>query len=264
MKEILFTKYQGTGNDFVILNNFNRNNNLSQLQINKICDRRLGIGADGLILINPSKKYDFVMKYFNADGNESTMCGNGGRCASLFYFNEIKPANSISFNSIDGFHTSKIISKDTVELKMLNTNRIQIYSKNKFEINTGSPHFINFVKSIHKIDFISKAKKIRYSPTYNKEGINVNFVETLNSNLIFVRTYERGVENETLSCGTGVVASALSFSILMKKKLGQHKVTIQTKGGKLKVSFNKKSHNIFEDIYLTGECKKVFTGKMFL
>lgn len=250
-----FYKYQGTGNDFVMIDNrdlsFNKDKNL----IAQLCDRRFGIGGDGLILLENDEDTDFRMVYFNSDGGESTMCGNGGRCLVAFaHFLKIFD-KKCTFNAIDGLHEAEI-NDGIVKLKMINVSEIQ-RDEDNFVLNTGSPHFVQYVSDIENFDVYFNGNKIRNSENYKKEGINVNFVEEISDNELFVRTYERGVENETYSCGTGVTASALSY--LQSKNIGE--VKIKTLGGNLKV-YADKNENGFSNIWLEGPAKQVFSGEI--
>lgn len=250
-----FYKYQGTGNDFVMIDNrdlsFNKDKNL----IAQLCDRRFGIGGDGLILLENDEDTDFRMVYFNSDGGESTMCGNGGRCLVAFaHFLKIFD-KKCTFNAIDGLHEAEI-NDGIVKLKMINVSEIQ-RDKDNFVLNTGSPHFVQYVSDIENFDVYFNGNKIRNSENYKKEGINVNFVEEISDNELFVRTYERGVEDETYSCGTGVTASALSY--LQSKNIGE--VKIKTLGGNLKV-YADKNENGFSNIWLEGPAKQVFSGEI--
>lgn len=260
-----FYKFQGTGNDFVMIDN--RKNDfpaLSQQQIAFICDRKLGIGADGFIKLNPSEEYDFEMEYYNSDGRISSMCGNGGRCIVAFaaFLGHIK--NECSFIAIDGLHEASILSQNNniynVSLKMIDVEKVEEKEEGLF-LNTGSPHHIKFVESTEKADVFNDGKRIR-NEVYGKEGANINFVE-IQDKKIKVRTYERGVENETLSCGTGVTACAISTLFHLNKLEENNEVAIDTLGGDLSVKFqfdniNKKYHNIF----LQGPATYVFKGSI--
>ncbi len=256
-----FYKYHGTGNDFVILDNRNNlYNNLSSLQINFICDRHLGIGADGLMMLSNSQNSDFKMTYYNSDGKEGTMCGNGGRCIVAFAkkLNIIK--DYTNFIAIDGIHEAFISDKNIIKLKMNDVDNINNYSDD-FILDTGSPHFVRFVDSVNNTDVYNIGKQIRLDKNISKNGLNVNFVESINSNTIKVATYERGVEDETLSCGTGVTAAAISFAI--KNNLEKPKVKINTKGGELTV-FLTNYENKFIDIWLQGPSMFVYKGNIDL
>ncbi|WP_304344563.1 diaminopimelate epimerase [Chryseobacterium koreense] len=254
---IEFFKYQGTGNDFVMIDNRDLQFPKDRTLIEKLCDRRFGIGADGLILLENDDATDFKMVYYNSDGNESTMCGNGGRCIVAFaYFLDIFE-DKTTFIAIDGLHEAEIVN-GTVKLKMSDVNTI-INRDENFELNTGSPHFVKFVNEVENYAVYKNGNEIRNSATYKDEGINVNFVEPISEDEIFVRTYERGVEDETFSCGTGVTASALVF---LK---GKNKVEVNVKvlGGNLKV-YAEQDGDSFKNIWLEGPAKQVFKGKIDL
>jgi diaminopimelate epimerase len=255
---IQFHKYQGTGNDFLLLDNRKGDyNGISENQIKKICDRNFGVGGDGLMLLENSESTDFRMVYFNSDGKESSMCGNGGRCITAFAKHLSIIESEATFEAIDGLHHSTIDGND-VELKM---NDVQGISKDgdAFVLNTGSPHYIFYVDDAKAIDVRSEGAAIRYNTTYAKDGINVNFVQVLSDKSLFVCTYERGVENETLSCGTGVTAAALAQ---IQHVIGGAFVRISTKGGTLMVKCINEGEGKFSDIYLCGEADFVFTGSI--
>ncbi|WP_185866793.1 diaminopimelate epimerase [Blattabacterium cuenoti] len=252
-----FFKYQGTGNDFIILDN--RKKKIPEEDhslFTRLCDRHFGIGADGIILIKNDPSRDFYMKYYNSDGKESTMCGNGGRCAIAFSKKlGITKKNKIYFRAIDGDHCGIIQDHGLISLNLidLEIDMIKISQKYVF-LNTGSPHHVLFVKNIKEIDVCKQGRKI------SKGGVNVNFVEISGKNTLQVRTYERGVENETLSCGTGITASVLAAYETEKISLDKEKnVSISTLGGKLWVSFEKKN-NLYKEIYLTGSVQFIFKG----
>ncbi len=256
--QVSFWKYHGTGNDFIIINQLEKEYELSREQVAAICKRRFGVGADGLMYIRRSKNCDFKMVYYNADGNESTMCGNGGRCISHMYM-EILGKHSdeeIQFEAIDGIHLSKKISNEVVSLQMSNVKKQTTFG-NDYILNTGSPHYVTIVDNVDHINVQKAGALIRYSEAFANNGINVNFLE-LQENSVKVRTYERGVEAETYSCGTGVTACALISSIHNEYKVDSP-VTILTKGGKLKVSFETNEKEYY-NIWLTGPATKVFEG----
>ncbi len=255
---IPFVKYQGTGNDFVMIDNRTKNYITKEDTdlVAKICDRKFGIGADGLILLQNRIGYDFEMIYFNADGNESSMCGNGGRCITHFARELGVEREQYKFLAIDGDHEATIGKEDWVDLKMSDVAEVEV-GEDFFVLNTGSPHYIVFVEDIDDIKVEENGSAIRYSKRFRKEGINVNFVEHSPIGL-HVATYERGVEAETLSCGTGVVASAISSKI--KQGVGKYSVPIKTKGGDLKVQFDLKDNNMVSDVWLGGAVGLVFRG----
>lgn len=257
--KIQFYKYQGTGNDFVILDNRENNySNLSAKQIKHICDRRFGIGADGLMLLCKKEGYDFEMLYYNADGNESSMCGNGGRCLTKFASYHGIHKNIYNFLAIDGEHIAEIETNGKVKLKMKDVDSVEEHISYSV-LNTGSPHYVKFVNDIHNIDVRTEGREIRYDKQFATEGINVNFVQTLDEDGIYVRTYERGVEDETLSCGTGVTAAALMSA---HNQNGFNRVEVKTKGGYLSVEFKRLLNTRFENIWLCGPAELVYKGEI--
>ncbi len=260
--ELQFEKYQATGNDFVMIDNRNSVfDEKNEAKIRQICDRRFGIGADGLILITGHEDLDFEMKYFNSDGKEGTMCGNGGRCAATFA-RKLKLSNSkhLFFKAFDGTHEAHI-TLDSVRLKMsdvLESHRIG----NWYFLDTGSPHIVEFVSNLNEVDVKMKGRKIRFHEKFRPEGVNVNFVEYKN-NLINIRTYERGVEDETFSCGTGSVAAAISVYLNLKSDIfGKQKqeFEIQATGGRLKIYFEENKDSGYRNIWLEGPATRVFSG----
>lgn len=253
-----FYKYQGTGNDFIMLDA--RDNwfpALSNKLISYLCDRKFGIGADGLVLIRTNSRFDFTMIYHNSDGKEGTMCGNAGRCSVAFAGKLGIISDHAKFEASDGIHEGWI-KENYVRLTMQPVNKVK-FDKNHYELNTGSPHYVKFVKNIEKVDVRNKGAAIRYSGAYGKKGINVNFVSPYKDG-IFVRTYERGVENETLSCGTGMVASAICAAL--RSQTDKNSFSIYTRGGNLKISFRKSGKQRFEDIILEGPADLVFEGNI--
>jgi diaminopimelate epimerase len=259
--KIEFYKYQGTGNDFIILDNRDEKYSaLANRQIKHFCNRRFGIGADGLMLLNNKVNYDFEMKYYNADGNESSMCGNGGRCLVKFAHHKGINKSSYKFIAIDGEHLAEIDDDNLVRLKMADVDKVEIHSSH-YILDTGSPHFVKFDPHVKDIDVFATGREIRYSPVFEKEGINVNFVEFMKDDSIYVRTYERGVENETLSCGTGVTASAL---VAAHNDSGFNRVEVKTPGGHLSVEFDKNDTEHFSNIWLCGPAEFVFKGEIEL
>ncbi len=257
---IKFTKMQGTGNDFIMLDQFaSEQIELSKEQIRFLCDRKFGIGADGLIILRDSETSEFEMIYYNADGLLSTMCGNGGRCiVKLAYDNRYIDENTY-FHAPDGTHKASIES-DIISLHMKDVDTVTSVN-DCYILNSGSPHYVKFVNDLDFLDVHFEGAKIRNSEAFKKDGINVNFIEILNDNEFKVRTYERGVEAETLSCGTGVTAAAIAAHV----KTGRltNKWNIITKGGPLKVEFNANGDN-FSKIILIGLAETVFEGKISL
>ncbi|NHN25111.1 diaminopimelate epimerase [Flavobacterium jejuense] len=256
---LTFYKYQGTGNDFVMIDNrtnsFPKNN--TKL-VAFLCDRKFGIGADGLILLENHEKYDFKMMYYNADGNESSMCGNGGRCLVAFAKQLQIIDNKAAFKAIDGYHFATVDENQIVSLQMKDVTEIKNFDTYTF-LNTGSPHHVELVSDLKTLDVKNRGSQIRYSNLYGKEGSNVNFVKQIDSDKFAVRTYERGVEDETLSCGTGVTAVAIA---MYANKLTQAKnVKLDVEGGDLEVSF-KEENGKFTDVFLIGPAKFVFKGEI--
>jgi diaminopimelate epimerase len=257
MNQMHFFKYQGTGNDFIILDNRNWSYTaLTTERIKFLCDRRFGIGADGLMLLNPHTGYDFEMKYYNSDGRESSMCGNGGRCLVKFANDIGLKKSEYSFIAVDGPHLAEIDDDGVVSLKMKNVGEIDEFHGD-FLLDTGSPHYVQMVTDVMELDVVQKGMDIRYSTDFAKDGVNVNFVEQRRPDEIVVRTYERGVEDETLSCGTGVTASALAS---YHNEAGYNYVKVITKGGKLTVRFDRTADGAFENIWLCGPAARVFEG----
>ena len=256
-----FHKYQGTGNDFIILDNRNWSyTSLTTDQIRSMCDRRFGIGADGLMLLNNKEGYDFEMKYYNADGREGSMCGNGGRCMVKFAHHLGIHKHSYNFLAVDGPHEAKIDDKGIVSLRMKDVSTIE-ESHGDYILDTGSPHYVKMVSDVMEMDVYGKGMDIRYNSRFAKDGINVNFTEQEKSDSIIVRTYERGVEDETFSCGTGVTAAAL---VSYHNPMGFNEVTVHTKGGKLTVEYDRIGEEEYKNIWLCGPAEKVFEGDVTL
>lgn len=259
--KIEFYKYQGTGNDFILLDNrTNLYNNLTEKQVAFLCNRHFGIGADGLMLLNIKPGVDFEMKYYNSNGAEGSMCGNGGRCIVKFANAMGIRKNNYHFTAFDGEHEAEIDLDGTIKLKMNDVNKVET-NLNHYVLNTGSPHYVKHIKGVDEMDVRTGGRMIRNSKSFEKEGINVNFVEVLDNDSIYVRTYERGVEDETLSCGTGVTAAAL---VSAHNDNGFNRVEVKTPGGKLSVEFDKKDDDHFENIWLNGPVKFVFKGEIDL
>lgn len=259
--ELEFYKYQGTGNDFIILDNRKgAYNDLSESQVAFLCNRRLGIGADGLMLLNKHDMFDFDMKYFNADGREGSMCGNGGRCMISFAHTRGIIRSTYKFNAIDGTHEASINTDGSVNLRMNDVAQVK-YDHGNFIVDTGSPHFVTMTQDIWQVDVVKKGREIRNSAPFKEQGINVNFVEQKgNGGKIMVRTYERGVEDETYSCGTGVTAAAL---VSFHNDNGFNHIDVKTRGGMLSVDYDKIGDK-FENIWLTGPATKVYEGDIDL
>lgn len=252
--EIAFYKYQGTGNDFVMIDDRSEAFPAKNLElVQRLCDRKFGVGADGLILIRNRKGFDFEMIYFNADGSQS-MCGNGARCAVAFSRFLGIIGDETNFLAIDGSHHAKVVG-DWIELGMSPVSSLANAGQDFF-VNTGSPHHVRFVEDVGSYPVVKEGAEIRYSDTYAPKGTNVNFVTPVASDEIYVRTYERGVEDETLSCGTGVTACALVYGY--QNEL--HEVKIKTPGGNLKVRFSESADGSFQNILLIGPAKQVFKG----
>jgi diaminopimelate epimerase len=252
-----FWKYHGNGNDFVIINNINENLELNSSQIAQICHRRFGIGADGLILVNKSKNYDFEMLYHNSDGNLASMCGNGGRCVAAFAFSQKIAKKNMTFDAFDGKHDAVINNEIEngllVSLKMADVKSVEI-NKNYYFLDTGSPHYVEFVDHVAEFDVFNSGRNTRNSEKFHPYGTNVNFAE-LSNDKVFVRTYERGVEEETLSCGTGVTASAIATYL----ECGKNEVDIHTLGGDFKVCFDVED-KVFTNIWLKAPAIEVYKG----
>jgi len=259
-----FKKYQGTGNDFVMLDAMKGQDYsaLTREKIERLCDRRFGIGADGLIILTKSDHVDFRMVYYNSDGNQSTMCGNGARCIVRFAYDlglitneELKTI----FEAIDGLHVAYVLENNVISLKMNDVGSFKNLGNEAYELNTGSPHYVKIIDEI-PTDVKKEGSAIRYNDDYTKEGINVNFVVVSNQNVLQMATYERGVEDETYSCGTGVVAAAVSYSlfnILTEPTM----LAVVTKGGNLAVKLNPNPSGA-TDIWLIAEAKMVFEGEI--
>ena len=256
---VTFYKYQGTGNDFVIIDNraktFPKNN--TEI-INNLCNRYFGIGGDGLILLEEDETTDFKMVYFNADGNESTMCGNGGRCIVAFANKLGIFKNKTTFMAIDGLHHATI-NNNIVSLQMIDVDTVKLENNYAFA-NTGSPHHVQLVKNIGEFDVFNTGKKIR-NEVYGIEGSNINFVEQQDETTFRVRTYERGVENETLACGTGVTAVAIAM--YKTKKTTSKAIDLLVEGGKLSVSFDV-NNDTYKNVHLTGPADFVFKGDIII
>ena len=251
-----FFKYQGAGNDFVVIDNRSQHfDGQNAKLIEFLCHRRFGVGADGLMTLEEVDGYDFKMTYYNSDGYEASMCGNGGRCIVAFANKLGLIENTTRFLAADGVHEAKIGDDRLVDLHMSNVPEISPLVDGYF-LNTGVPHLVHFVNDLHVVDIEIEGRQLRYDARFQPEGANVNFVKQENDHLT-VYTYERGVECETLACGTGITASALSAAYKTGKEEGKY--FIQAKGGELEVRF-KRSGNTFSDIWLKGPAEMVYEG----
>lgn len=254
-----FQKYQGTGNDFIMVDNrtlfFPKND--TKL-IEHLCDRRFGIGADGLILLENDTLSDFKMVYYNSDGNESSMCGNGGRCLTAFAKSQGVIENKATFNAVDGLHHAHVDSNGIISLQMIDVNTISLQLEYVY-LNTGSPHHVTFVDDLSSFDVKNQGAAIRYSDLYGKAGSNVNFVQPLGENHFRLRTYERGVEDETLSCGTGATAAAIAMHALGKTTA--HVIDLDVEGGKLQVAFEVNDGK-YSNVHLIGPATFVYNGEI--
>ena len=257
--ELFFSKYHGTGNDFIMVDSRkNVTTHLTQQHIERLCDRHFGIGADGLIILKDSDKADFYMDYYNADGFPGTMCGNGGRCTVVFAHECGWTGKKVTFEAADGIHHAEILENGLVELEMRDVSGFSHFNENYF-LNTGSPHLIVFRDEIDAFDVFGEGRKLRYDNAFDG-GTNVNFVEKTASG-IKVRTYERGVEAETLSCGTGVTAAAIATFIAGNQE--EASINVSTLGGELNVRFiPSEHHDKFTGLRLTGPVTQVFNGSI--
>jgi diaminopimelate epimerase len=254
-----FYKYHGAGNDFVIIDNREHLFPEGTELIKQLCDRRFGIGADGLMTLTKVADYPFAMRYYNSDGNESTMCGNGGRCIVAFANKLGLIKEGADFLAIDGPHEAYMPKADYVKLRMQDVEHIQNYGDDFF-VNTGSPHYVRFVERFDNLDVKAEGRRLRYSKEFGNEGTNVNFVRVLGNGEIKMRTYERGVEDETWSCGTGTVASAIITAFKFQPDINAF--SIQAQGGNLHVLFERKGPEEFRNIWLEGPATFVYQGEI--
>ena len=262
MKNLEFFKYEGTGNDFILVDQ-RETRLLDRADTNliaRLCHRRFGIGADGLILLQRHHELDFEMVYFNTDGREGSMCGNGGRCIVAFASRLGLVVGNCRFQAIDGPHEARVLSDGQIALRMSSVAAPTLHDGCAV-LNTGSPHFIQPVQALDEVDVHQEGQAIRYSPAFREHGINVNFVERIAEHRLRVATYERGVESETWSCGTGVTAAALALAP------GGHagelqEIIVETRGGQLKVQFRTTASGGFDDIWLIGPASFVFRGSI--
>lgn len=257
MKEIQFYKYQATGNDFVLLDQSNVVFDLTESEVAHICHRRYGVGADGLMILRKHNLFDFEMIYYNSNGKLGSMCGNGGRCIVRFAYDQGLIGEKTTFLAVDGEHKATVLETD-IALEMINVTNIKVLEKDKtFEIYTGSPHYIDFVKDASALeDIVTYGKSIRYNATYKEKGINVNLVYILDQNKLKIATYERGVEDETYSCGTGVTAASIALGLINKDL---KEVFIEAKGGNLSVTFEREGET-YTSVVLTGPAINVYEG----
>jgi diaminopimelate epimerase len=255
---IHFHKYQGTGNDFILIDNLSGDFSFIDIQhVQQLCDRRFGIGADGLILINAHPTLDFEADYYNSDGSKS-FCGNGARCAVQFFARNQSNQREFQFIAIDGIHSARIVNGE-ICLEMTPVEAIEKYNDD-FVLNTGSPHYVQHVDDLENLDVVRLGRQIRYSDHFNQAGINVNFVKQIAPKHISIRTYERGVEDETLSCGTGATACALVEGRSFSK--GNHSVIVDVLGGQLHISFTCHEDGRFSEVTLQGPATFVFEGEI--
>ena len=250
-----FFKYHGTGNDFIMVDNRENSWQPSSEEIAELCDRHFGIGADGLILIEGDEETEFYMNYYNSDGSQS-FCGNGSRCAVAFAKSlGILDKEEASFRAIDGYHEAKINGEE-ISIRMGEVSEVVVRNENEYFVNTGSPHVVRMVEDLN-LDVMELGSEVRYSQEFEKEGTNVNFLTLLNEDEAMVRTYERGVEGETLSCGTGVTACAIVMNHLSNSPAQKE---IHTLGGDLIVRFERTAKG-YENIWLCGPAQLVFKGE---
>jgi diaminopimelate epimerase len=255
--KILFNKYEGTGNDFIIISgDAFQGSTPDPLIIKKLCDRRFGIGADGLMLVGDCSGYDFRMSYFNSDGSPGAMCGNGGRCASHFAMRHLTGFRDLTFMADDGTHKAKHVEGDIIELSIRDVKMIR-EAPDGILVNTGVPHLVVFADEIENTDIVAFARPLRYSPRYAPEGVNVNLV-AVTGDCLTVRTYERGVEDETLSCGTGVTASAIAAAAT--GRIVTDEIRVKVRGGTLSVRYTLTGTGATE-VTLTGPATFVFSGE---
>jgi diaminopimelate epimerase len=261
MATLPFSKYQGAGNDFILIDQREKQwlHPHNEALIAQLCDRRFGIGGDGLILLQSKPGFDFEMVYFNADGREGSMCGNGGRCIVAFAHHLGIVQENTYFNAVDGPHEAKVSRPGWVELKMIDVADVE-KGEGFYYLNTGSPHYIAFVEAVEKVDVVAAGRAIRYNERFKAVGTNVNFTEITQQGLQ-VATYERGVEDETLACGTGVTAAAIAFHLQKSGASGAFEVPIKVRGGDLAVRFRATAQG-FEDIWLCGPAEKVYGGEI--
>jgi len=274
---MFFYKYQGAGNDFVMLDQRDQRwlTRQDTAPIERLCHRRFGIGADGLILLERHPAFDFEMIYFNADGRESTMCGNGGRCIAAFAKHLGLVHDECRFLAIDGPHEARMTSRNDheewVELKMSPVQSVERLSDTAFFLNTGSPHYVRFVDTVEGLDMVQEGRAVRYSERFRAEGVNVNLVNPTpdpspdksgEGSGVRIRTYERGVEGETLACGTGVTAAAIAHYLHAGLSARQVEIPVRAEGDDLAVRFQANADGSFSEIWLCGPAARVFEGSV--
>ncbi|MBX7107370.1 MAG: diaminopimelate epimerase [Chitinophagales bacterium] len=256
--QLSFEKYHGAGNDFILVDNSLHTFPKETSLIAQLCHRHYGIGADGLILLEKHPDFDFEMQYYNADGRPGSMCGNGGRCAVIFARKSGFIGEKANFLAVDGPHSATIAATGQVKISMSPVKAVEV-TGDGYVLNTGSPHLVKFMDNIQDMDVVAEGRKIRYGDMYRADGINVNFAE-LSGTGCRMRTYERGVENETLSCGTGTVAVAIAASVRQENNAHSQVYDIQAIGGQLKVYFSKDAKAHYTNIFLEGPVQQVFAG----
>ena len=259
-----FWKYEGAGNDFVLLDLRDTNFEPTEEFIHAICSPRTGIGADGAMVLTRSSKADFGMRYFNADGPEATMCGNGGRCIAWFADLLGIGGDEKRFEAVDGMHTATILSRSgntaRIRLQMVDVESVVVDSEGDVLLDTGSPHLVRRVESLD-MDVVGIGAELRYGPkTAATKGANINFVEVLGEGELALRTYERGVENETLACGTGATATAIAVCHTLQPDVRHF--GLKALGGHLEVEFEVDSEGRYHNIFLTGPARLVFAGEL--
>lgn len=259
--KVKFEKYEGAGNDFIIIDNREARFAPSPELINMLCDRRFGIGADGFMLLEKDPAAEFRMRYFNADGPEATMCGNGGRCIALFAHNLGIGGKTLHFVASDGEHTAEIVAaeahKGTISLRMGDVGNVATALDGSF-VDTGSPHYVEFTDDVDSVDVQGKGRALRYDDAFAPAGTNVNFVQAIKDNYLKIRTYERGVEDETYACGTGVTAAAIVANAKLSGDVSEF--SVEARGGMLGVKFTREGGS-YKNIFLTGPARRVFSGE---
>ena len=251
-----FYKYHGAGNDFILVDNRNLFFDAANISlVSFLCHRRFGIGADGLMLLQNHPETDFEMRYYNSDGREASMCGNGGRCIAALASRLCIASGKTIFKAVDGNHEAEILDNGIINLKMSDVTSVTMFGNDYF-LDTGSPHYVKFVENIDGTDVFNEGRGIRYSELFSEKGTNVNFVMEERDRLT-VYTYERGVEDETLACGTGITASVLCAALKRNQNSGS--IPVRAKGGHLEVSFEKAGEG-FSNIWLKGPTALVYEG----